>query len=205
MIARSVNIVYWLGLVLWVSAMLTAGVAAYAVFGTLLDESLGLSLSAYASFPSEHAQHGRLAAGTIMEKVFTISDYMQVVAAVMVVVGLFGQLVMAGRARRRPSNIIRVACLAGVLGLLVFRVFMLAPEMNHNLRSYWEMARVGSVDAARRHRDAFEQDHPTASNVLTVSLVLLLVMVAASASAMTPMGSRRPDGALEQPELARRA
>ena len=66
--------------------------------------------------------------------------------------------------------------------------------MNHELRSYWTAAETGDVEAARRHRAAFDADHPTASTLYSATLLLLIGAVAASAVALgpgTPSGSTR--------------
>ena len=71
------------------------------------------------------------------------------------------------------------------------------PEMNRELRAYWEDARAGDVRAADEHRAAFDTRHPVAELILQSNLLILLVAAAASAVASVP--GRQ----LEEPRLAR--
>ncbi len=195
--ARAGTVLYWLALVAWIGGLIAAAVAAPSVFGALGD--LPLTLESFEAYP--HDEHGRLAAGMVMERVFWIVDLIQLAAAPVVVVTLAIQLVAAGSRLRSPSNVVRTICIGAAALLLAYRVAALAPSMNRKLRAYWEAAEAGEVEAAAVHRDRFNEDHPTAIAVFGACLILLLVAAAASAAAGGPQAP--PASELEPPDLLR--
>lgn len=198
--ARAGTVIYWLALVAWIGGLIAAAVAAPSVFGALGD--LPVTIESFEAYP--HLEHGRLAAGMVMERVFWIVDLIQFVAAPVVVATLVVQLVAAGARFRAPSNLVRTICIVGAALLLAYRAAALAPTMNRELRAYWQAAEAGRVEVARAHRDRFNEDHPTARTILGASLVLLLVAVGASAAATGPGTAPRVASGVEPPELLRR-
>ncbi len=143
--ARLVNIVFWLGLVAWVSAVAAAGVAASATFTILPD--LGLTVSGYQL--TDTVQHGRLAAGKVMEPVFAFVDVVQLLAAMLVVVACLVQNTLIKVPWRTPANVIRVLGIILAAGLLLGRMALLSPDMNRQLRAYWSAAASGDTAAGR--------------------------------------------------------
>lgn len=197
------NAVYWLMLTIWVSVLISAGVAAMSAFTTLPDQSLGLRLDAFAQY--DHAQHGRVAAGHVMEPIFTFVDLAQAPVSVLAVAMLLLQLTVFKMPWRSPSNIIRTLAVVLALGLFAWRIVTITPEMNRDLRSYWHAAQAGEVAEADRHLAAFNANHPRARNMMDATLVLLLVAIAASAVAMTPANTHaRKKDELEQPKLVQK-
>ena len=198
--ARAGTVIYWLALVAWIGGLIAAAVAAPSVFGALGD--LPVTIESFEAYP--HLEHGRLAAGMVMERVFWIVDLIQFVAAPVVAATLVVQLVAAGARFRAPSNLVRTICIVGAAVLLAYRAAALAPTLNRELRAYWQAAEAGRVEVARAHRDRFNEDHPTASAIFTISLVLLFVVAGASAVAGSPGPAPPAAPTLEPPELLRR-
>jgi len=197
---KIVLILYWLGLMLWVGSLMTAGIAAMNTFGTLPD--LGVSLDSYPDYPS--AEHGRLAAGIVMERNFFVVDVIQMLAAPLVIVTLLVQLFGFGMRLRRPANVIRIVCLLLAAGLFAFYAFSLAPRMNRELRMYWSEAEAGQLELAEIHRANFNRDHPRAELIMTINLFLLIVGVSASAAAFVESAKSPKTSNLEPPELLKK-
>ncbi|MDY7109734.1 MAG: hypothetical protein SYC29_13950 [Planctomycetota bacterium] len=193
---RIVNALYWLALIVWSAALISAGVAAMNVFGTL--DAMPLELQRYAAYPVD--EHPRLAAGHIMEGVFFLVDVLQFIAAPITVLALIAQFVFFRVPFRRLSNILRAAALVIAAGLFAYHATMVAPEMNRELRLFWSAAEAGRIEEAAEHRRAFNACHPTADAILRLNLLLLLIAAGASAVALTPAPDRR-DSFLEPPRL----
>jgi len=182
-------IVYWLGLTVWITAIGSAGIAAMAVFGTLGDERVPVQLDDYAAYPQ--AEHGRLLAGQIMDRVFAVVDRTQLVCAAIVVITLLAQLVSRRFPRRPISNVVRTITIAAAAVIVSAHVLAIAPPMNAELGAYRAAAATGDTELAAEHRAAFNQLHPVAEQLLRAELGLLLVAVAASALALRPASRER--------------
>ncbi len=194
------NMVYWLALMCWVGVLIAAGVAATATFTTLPDPELGVTLERFAAFDS--TEHGRIAAGLVMEPVFTFVDLLQIVAAFFVLITLVVQLLMLQGSWRWFSNLIRMLCIAVAVGLFAWRTFTITPEMNSNLRAYWNAAEAGQIEIAENYRSAFDAQHGTASALFRGTLFALVIAVGASAVTLGPRVQREDHSKLERPKLA---
>lgn len=199
MLSRLGLIGYWICLTLWLGTLMLAGGAAAFVFATVID--MDLVVTEFASYDT--TQHGRLVGGMIMDPVFFVTDVVQVVLAVVVIVLLVVQVI---RRHGGPiANGIRGLALLGVAALLAYRILMVAPGMNADLRAYWEAARAGDAETATVHRLAFDAMHPTAARLYDASFALLFIAIGASAVATTRWRHPEPTPALEEPRLARSA
>lgn len=194
--------VYWLALCLWTAALISAGAAAAFVFATL--PRLGVSLDRFTRFnvEGEPEAHGRIAAGMVLEKVFTASDFAQVVFGPIVALMLAIQVVVFGESWRRPANVIRALAIGLAIVTAFLHIFFQAPAMNRELRAYWAAAETGDVDGALRHRARFDASHPRAELALQSNTALLLITIAASAAAARPRPAASA-GSLETPALSR--
>ncbi len=190
------NAVYWLALILWISSLISAGVAAMNVFPTM--DSMPLQLEQYAAYPQQ--AHPRLAAGKIMDGVFFVVDMLQFVAIPFLGIMLILQFTVFRMPLKRLSNVIRTTCIVAAALLFAFHATMLAPKMNRELRAYWTAAEAGMIDEARQHRHAFNQKHPTADLALRVDLLLLVIAAATSAAALGP-SSTGSASQLQEPSL----
>lgn len=201
--------IYWLALTIWVGVLISAGVAATSTFTVLPDPELGVHLEKFSQFEAPHGTHGRIAAGHVMEPIFTFVDLAQVVASAVVLVTVLMQLTIFRQHARRSAalwNIARVLCIGGALTLFTYRVLAVSPDMNRDLRAYWSAAQAGDVETADRHYAAFTANHPRASRLLNSTLLLLLASVAASAVALGPQPVREDDNksGLETPKLLKK-
>jgi hypothetical protein len=170
MAVRLVEVAFWIGLILWVSAVVTAGVSAAMAFPTMHEYHV--EVPRFAAFPA--SEHWSIAAGLLMERMFFVTDIAQLLAGVLVLLGLGAGYALGGRLLKRPAEVLRTACVLGVIAVVAYRALALAPEMNRTLHQYWDAAQAGSTEVALERREAFQSMHPTASRLYGVSLVLLL-------------------------------
>ena len=200
------NMVYWLALTIWLAVLVTAGVSAVAVFTTLGE--MDVSLEAYATFEPDESvvpnAHAHLAAGHVLEPVFTLVSFVQFALIPLMLITLIAQFTVFQQKIRRPANLIRTACIVIAAGLFAFHALARAPQMNRDLQAYWDAAKDGNVTAALEHREAFNRRHPTAEAVLNATLLLVVLATFASAVAMTPALPQRRTSEMQTPHLARK-
>jgi hypothetical protein len=195
--AHSVALTFWVGL------LIAAGVAATGAFATLPD--LGISLRGFEGFATGNpADHGRLAAGKMLEAVFSGIDFAQVPLAVIAIAAFAMQLILSGDSWRRPSHIVRLTSMLVAAGLLAVHVSFVAPPMNRELRAYWAAAEAGNSAAAIAHRTVFDEYHPRAERVLQINLLLLFTAVGAAGVSCVVRKAPLERSDLETPLLARR-
>ena len=201
------NIIYWLGLQLWLAGVLAAGIAAVFVFARLPD--LGVSLERYAAYtPADQPDaHAILAGGYIMEGIFTTADFIAIAAAGMVVVTLCCQLLFFRYQIKRPANIIRSLCIVIATGILIYHVTTPAPDFNRTLRQYWNHAEAGDMTLATADQKRLDALHPQLRMLLQTNACLLFIAIMASAAAMTQEKNRDvpQSTALEDPSLIKRS
>lgn len=181
------NTVYWLALTMWVSVLVAAGTAAATVFSIL--PSTELILPRFREFPG--SEHGRIAAGMVMEPIFTFVDIVQIVAAALVLVMVALQWVVFKNGRRSLLNVLRVGAIIAATALLAYRAVAVTPDMNRDLRAYWSAAEAGDLEVAAAHRATFDAAHVGASNLFSATLALLVAAVLASPAALD--GRARPE------------
>ncbi len=190
---KIVNSIYWLALVIWISMIVAAGVAAMGVFRVL--PGLDLRVPAYSEYLGEDgAAHGRFAGGKVMEPIFAASDLTQAAAAMVLVVCLVIQWRMSA-GRSGWGERVRMVAIAAAVAILGMHAIWLAPKMNVALREYWRAASENRVDDARARQAEFDRLHPVADRLFGVRLMLLLVAVPASAVALGRGEERRLHGA----------
>lgn len=197
------SIAYWLALALWIAAIVAVAIAAMNTFGTLPDPDLGVHLAPFAAYPAN--EHGRLAAGIVMERNFFVADMIQLFSIPVVLVMLVAQLVFFGMKWSKPANLLRTICLLAAGSLFGYYAFTMAPTMNHELRAYWDAAKAGNLEEADAHRTSFDVLHPKAEAILKLDLVLVVVGIGASAAAYAGLVNLRyrPRTELEEPRLNR--
>ena len=137
-----------------------------------------------------------------MEGVFFVVDLVQFVVIPLVVVTLLLQLTIFRMPLKRPANAIRTFCVLVATVLFAFHASVLAPSMNRELRAYWKAAQADEIEQAQSHLAMFNEKHPTANMLLQTNLVLVLVAIASTASALGPVSNRRRH--FESPALLKR-
>lgn len=172
----------WLMLVLWFSAIIAAGVSAAGVFATLPD--LHPVLPGFDALPE--ADHGRLASGFITEPIFTGTDIAQVVFSTLVLVFVFLHWLLGVGAHRAIARLTWTISTLVAAVLLWIRILLVMPGMNRDLNAYREAARLGDIEAASASQAAFNSMHPTASNLMEITALLLLLAIATLAIMSVP-------------------
>ncbi|MBX3360885.1 MAG: hypothetical protein KF912_08535 [Phycisphaeraceae bacterium] len=154
---------------LWVGSLGMAGAAAAIIFPTMktLEPTLG-------AYPLYTEPHWRLAAGHVAAQLFFVSDIVQLICAPLAGIALV--LLVLQRRVPWPSRLIagRLVVLTLLMALLSYRFFLLAPRMDRELSLYRAAASEGEMAAAETHLIAFNADHPTASRVMTATIVMAL-------------------------------
>lgn len=205
-LAQVCGAVHAVTLTLWIGLLVAAGVAAAGAFSTLPD--LGISLRGHEGFvTADPADHGRIAAGRMLERVFTAVDLGQIPLAAIALTAFGLQVVLAGDRWRRPPNIIRASCMLIAAGFLAIHLTMIAPPMNRELQSYWAAAEAGDTPTALAHRAAFDKHHPRAEAILQINLLILFTAAAAAGVSGVPgvaADSRPRHSELGAPLLSRR-
>jgi len=195
--------IHAVALTCWIGLLIAAGVAAAGAFATLPD--LGVSLRGYEGFATgDPADHGRLAAGKMLEAVFSAIDFAQIPLAVIAIVAFAMQIILSGDSWRRPTHTIRLLCMLIAAGLLAGHVSFVAPPMNRELQAYWSAAEAGNNTLALAHRAAFDEYHPRAEQILQVNLLLLFTAAGAAGVSCVANRSSSESHILETPLLARR-
>ncbi len=189
---------------IWLGSIVATGAFAAILFPTL--KALDPELPQYASFDGDHWS---LAAGQIAERLFFVSDIVQLLMFIAMGVSLLIAHTALKSPIRTSASVARLLGYLALGGILTYELFRLRPRMNVNLRLYWDAAVAGQSDIAATYKAAFDADHPTASFLLSATAVFLLVVLIAS---LTGDVSRRrgdshspvaaPSG-LETPKLAR--
>jgi hypothetical protein len=169
----------WLCLSLWLAAALTAGAAAIGIFSTMPE--LQVTLADYAHLDA--ADQTRLAAGLLSEPIFAATDMLQILLSTLLVIGIAGQWLL-GMGRDRPlSRLLWTGSIGIAACMLWWRVVMIMPSMNRELRLYREAAADGRTDVATQARAAFDAMHPIASTMMELGAGLLILAVLAGAAA----------------------
>ena len=181
---KTLAVIHWLALCLWIAAIAAAGVAAVGVFGTMGE--LRLDVGAYAAFPNDANQHAMLAAGRIMERVFFMVDLAQFIAMPLLVIAATVLAILKARGWRGAGAMIRHACLALAVATLVYQAAAINPVMNRELRAYWAGAASGDVPGALDHQQAFNRLHRRAEMLMNARLALLLAALVMLAAASAP-------------------
>ena len=182
-----ITMITWLATTLWFAAIAAAGAAAAGVFAIL--PGLEPTLAEYRAL--DPALHGRLASGLITEPIFTATDIAQIVMSI-IVIACVSAFWLLGLAAGRPlSRIAWSIASLGAVACLWIRIIFVMPGMNADLQRYRAAAREGDAEQATLAYDAFNAMHPTASSLMELSAVLLLIAIAALAACCTPAKSRR--------------
>ncbi|MGI9013736.1 MAG: hypothetical protein ACR2GY_05730 [Phycisphaerales bacterium] len=183
-------ICYWCGLLMWLSALFASGVSAIFVFATLPE--LGVHLDRYAAYaPAENAAHAHsvLAGGHIMERIFTVSDFVQITAAALIVTGMLLKAPRFDRIRRPLADGVRMVLIGIACVLLIVHVGWRAPEFNRTLRDYWTHAAAGEMQLAAVADARLETLHHGLRMNLQINAGLLMMVLLLSAA----VTARRPD------------
>ena len=150
-------------------ALLVTGATAYFVFTLLkrLDPTLP-------GFELYEGEHWRLLGGYVAERLFFGSDAIGFLA-ICIGGGAFALACWKGYPHPRTwTAAIRALLVIALIGVMTYRFAVLDPEMQQDLNTYREAARLGHTEQALAARNAYDVHHRTASNVMVASLALSL-------------------------------
>jgi len=191
---------------LWLGALAMSIITAGILFTTM--RTLEPEFGKFAAYAGDQSNIG---AGFIQNRVFLAGDIVQYVAATATLATTIAMLVFCRFPLRRVSSGVRLFALGAAVLLTSYQLFVLRPRMADNVRAYWAAAEAGNSDAAEAARDAFNADHPAASNAMGGTALAVAVLLGAGAWSAASAGEReRPAGArsgsasgLEEPGLSR--
>lgn len=190
---------------LWFGCLATTSAAAAILFSTL--KQLDPVAPEFMKYPQDHWV---IIGGSIGARLFGICDTVQLFCAA-IALGTFG--ITLARTPRvpevRPWGLFARAIVMSIaMGLVSYQLFILAPRMNAELVQFWSAARAGEFDIAQSHRALFDKDHPTASTVMGMTAITVLVAWFFGAFALSSTGDRSATPALkalEEPALLGKA
>jgi hypothetical protein len=141
----------------WLGTLAMSVAVAAIIFPAMreLDPSLGM-------FEAYGGGHADLGAGFVQARVFAAADIVQFAAASASMLGLIVSLAV----RRNLASVltmVRCVLLAGAALMLAYQLFVLAPRMDQNVRSYWLAAAEGREADAEAAQTEFLADHPGAT------------------------------------------
>lgn len=181
---------------MWLGAILMAGASAAVIFPTMRE--LRPQLPDFARYDGEHWM---IAAGQPAAKTFLWADVVQMACATLCIITMGVLLFRVKIPLRRPSAIIRLLALAAAVCILAFSAAYLRPQMELNMRGYWEAAIQGNNAEAAKFQQIFQSRHPLASALMkATALTVLVAMVAAAWNAVTPHVVPKPR---EEPKPSR--
>jgi hypothetical protein len=165
------HVVHAFALCVWLAALMMS--AAVPAIAFPLMRTLNPRLPEYAAYDESHAY---IAAGQLASRTFLVADIAAFGAAMLALVSFAGSTMLFGRSMPGGGGVLagRGLCLAAGLSGLGFNLLVLAPRMNTTLNDYWAAARAGQNQAAAALRDAFQQDHPTATGLLTATALAVV-------------------------------
>ncbi|MBX3363579.1 MAG: hypothetical protein KF866_02330 [Phycisphaeraceae bacterium] len=182
---------------LWLGVLVMAGAVAAQVFPVV--KALDPLLPEFAAYTGEH---WLIAAGHIGEFTFLTADFIQFGCIVLAVLTLVASIMAFGLPLARLTTLVRAGVVGIGLAIVAYQIFILAPEMNQNLRQYWTAARQGDLELATRFRDAFLARHPESRNVLAAcTLCAASGIVAAVWSITAPSGIAQQSSPYATPAL----
>jgi hypothetical protein len=180
--AAIAELVYAAVLGIWLGTIVVSGVAAAVIFPAM--RALDPRVPAFSRYDGPH---WRIVGGDAANKVFWISDIVQVCCAIVAVIAF--AVILNRITPWRLMAFLRLMSLAALLAVLAYRLGFLGPRMNAELLAYWEAARAGDSSGAQVHREAFDRRHPVASGLIGAGAALALVSI--GLGALSKLGEER--------------
>ena len=189
MLAAVTQTVHLVAAGLWAGVVAMTAVSAAILFPTIRD--LEPTLAAYPEYTGEH---WRLGAGLVASKLFFAADIVQLAGIVLTGASLLTLVAMGRFWDRKVLAMVRLLGFGLAAVSLGAWMFAVGPEMWTNLNAYHAAASEGANDAAAQFQQAFNDAHPTASNLMGATLVGVLIMFVSAAwsAASQRSGGDRP-------------
>ncbi|HZW06664.1 MAG TPA: hypothetical protein VFF65_06035 [Phycisphaerales bacterium] len=171
---RTCTALYLAALGLWAGVLAMTAAAAAVTFPAVKALDPVVPTLDAASRP-----HWMFVGGKVVANVFLVSHIAQSVCAVLALASIIC-LSRSRRpeARRRPATLYWTA---GAVAVFAVYLLWLWPRMRSNLHMYWDRLTQGTLEAARAAQAAFDADHPRASLLLQLLLVLVLAALVSGA------------------------
>lgn len=179
--------VHVLCLALWLGAVVMSGLVAARVFSIMKDLDPRL-----ASHEAYTGAHWRLAGGKIANGVFAVTDVVQFICAFLAGLAFAGLVLTRGVSPRRVSTWLRGIGLSVAMASLMGLLLIVTPQLNRALSAYWSAAKAGNNEDAARFQSLAGEIHPTASTLMGVTAVALLMSLV---SATWSLGAGSATGA----------
>ncbi|HAW95424.1 MAG: hypothetical protein CMJ33_01890 [Phycisphaerae bacterium] len=187
------NILFWLGLTIWIAMVTAPGLTGMSAFPVLIEE--GARIDRYSAFfENDQEGMGRIVAGFVAGRVFLITDLAQwVLAPLVTFLGLL--LIRPVRLYGGPFAWAGSTLLVVALALTVWHNGVMAPRMAEEIQNYRTAVEANDREAANAAMTSFEVDHKTAERLFGLRWCLLLGTVAGFAGGQR----RRPEESVERP------
>ena len=171
-----INILFWLGLTIWIAMVTAPGIAGMSAFPVLIEE--GARIERFASyFTDDQEGMGRAVAGFVTGRVFFITDTAQWVLGPLVT--LLGLLTLRPmRLHGGPLAWAGMCLLCGALVLTIWHNGVMGPRMEKDLQTYRMSAENDDRASANAAMASFDEDHVTAERLFGLRWCLLLGSVA---------------------------
>jgi hypothetical protein len=155
---------------IWLGALILIGAGAPLVFLTLhrLEPRLP-------GFEAYDGPHYLIAGGQIVHRLFSICDGVQIACIILAEL----TFLLCARRGSRTLRRIRGTILAGLVGVLAYRLLILDPGLEPHLRDYWQAARDGNAELAASARAAYDAGHKnenTLFGVIAAGVLTALVL-----------------------------
>lgn len=171
-----INILFWLGLTIWIAMVTAPGIAGMSAFPVLIEEAARIErFSAY--FSDDQEGMGRIVAGFVTGRVFLITDIAQWVLAPLVT--CLGLLTL--RPMRLYKGVLAwsgMILLVGALLLTVWHNGVMGPRMADDIQTYRLAAEADDRASADAAMASFDVDHKTAERLFGLRWCLLIGAVA---------------------------
>ena len=170
------NILFWLGLTIWIAMVTAPGITGMSAFPVLMEE--GARIDRFADyFKDDQDAMSRVVAGFVAGRVFLVTDSVQwVLGPLVVLLGLFSLRPM--RLYAGPLAWVGMMLLIGALALTIWHNAVMGPGMADDLQTYRAAAEAGDHDSAERAKASFDVDHKTAERLFGLRWCLLIGSVA---------------------------
>ncbi len=190
----------------WLGALLISGGVAAIIFRQMRD--LDPELGKFGAYTGDHAT---LAAGYVQNEVFKLTDVTQFAAALACLATMIVLIAFYRLPLRSLGGAVRLVSLMAALSALSYSMLVLVMRMNENLRLFYTHAEAGENDLATQYLDAFNADHPTATNVFAaITIAVFVTFVSGLWNVAGPVRREGPIGRpkakpsqLEEPALAK--
>ena len=171
-----INILFWLGLTIWIAMVTAPGIAGMSAFPVLIEE--GARLERFADFfKGDNDGMGRMVAGFVTGRVFLITDVAQwVLGPLVVCLGLLTLRPM--RLYSGPLAWAGMTLLVGALLLTLWHNAVMSPRMATDLQTYRLAAEADERASADAAMASFDVDHKTAERLFGLRWCLLIGAVA---------------------------